>query len=397
MEERSQQVPAELREPGRLAQALSQACDELERIATAWRRAEARLQAASERLAGSEAAARSASAAADRARQMAREARAAFEEQLRGTGLGDEATFLAACLEPEELLALEETIQRHGSELGAALERRERAEAACAKGSPPASLDLLQRDLARLKDDLTSRLVKRGELEARIQRVEAYLQELVRLGRSSATQDQRFQLLGQIAEVAGGNNAYRISFQRYVLAALLDDVLTAASRRLRVMSRGRYDLQRTRERTDLRRSGGLDLLVFDSHTGSERPVSTLSGGESFLAALSLALGLADTVQAYAGGVKLETIFIDEGFGSLDPESFELAFRALMDLRGAGGWSASSRTCPSSRSSSTSASRSSRGWTGAPRGLNRRAVYTTSQGGEVGRARPLMAQPSAQPR
>jgi exonuclease SbcC len=82
----------------------------------------------------------------------------------------------------------------------------------------------------------------------------------------------------------------------------------------------------------MRSAGGLDLLVSDDHTGTTRPVATLSGGESFLASLSLALGLADVVQAYAGGIKLDTMFIDEGFGSLDPESLDLAFRTFADLQ-----------------------------------------------------------------
>jgi len=101
------------------------------------------------------------------------------------------------------------------------------------------------------------------------------------------------------------------------------------------MSGQRFSLNRVASGGDKRMAHGLDLEVWDEYTGTARPVSTLSGGESFLASLSLALGLADVVQSYSGGVNLDTIFIDEGFGSLDPEALDLAFQALLDLQASG--------------------------------------------------------------
>jgi predicted nucleic acid-binding protein len=117
-----------------------------------------------------------------------------------------------------------------------------------------------------------------------------------------------------------------------VLAALLDNVLITASERLKLMRKNRFHLQRTAVCSDLRAVVGLDLEVYDTYTGTTRPVNTLSGGESLLA--SLALGLADAVHAYAGGIHFDTIFEDEGFGSLDPEAplpFFLARAGLLDF------------------------------------------------------------------
>ena len=100
-----------------------------------------------------------------------------------------------------------------------------------------------------------------------------------------------------------------VNFERFVLGALLDEVTESANRRLQQMSRRRYLLQRARERADARKNSGLDMEVFDNYTGCSRAANTLSGGETFLASLSLALGLADVVQAYAGGIHLDTMFI----------------------------------------------------------------------------------------
>ncbi|WML31631.1 SbcC/MukB-like Walker B domain-containing protein [Neobacillus sp. OS1-32] len=147
--------------------------------------------------------------------------------------------------------------------------------------------------------------------------------------------EERYKLIGHLYEITKGQNIFRITFERYVLAAFLDDILREANVRLRKMTSGRFQLLRKTDRAKGNAQSGLDLLVFDQYTGQERHVKTLSGGESFKASLSLALGLADVVQNYAGGVSLETMFIDEGFGTLDPESLDQAIEALLDIQNGG--------------------------------------------------------------
>lgn len=147
--------------------------------------------------------------------------------------------------------------------------------------------------------------------------------------------EDEYAVVGTLADVANGQTGNKISLQRFVLSVLLDDVLLAASERLQLMSKGRYRLLRKEDRAKGNKASGLELEVEDAYTAKVRPVATLSGGESFMAALSMALGLSDVVQAYAGGIKLDTLFIDEGFGSLDQDSLELAIRTLIDLQSAG--------------------------------------------------------------
>ena len=151
----------------------------------------------------------------------------------------------------------------------------------------------------------------------------------------NATLEAQYKVIGTLSEVANGQTGNKISLQRFVLSVLLDDVLIQASQRLTLMSKGRYQLVRKEDRSKGNKASGLELEVEDGYTGKTRSVATLSGGESFLAALSLALGLSDVVQSYSGGIKLDTLFIDEGFGSLDPESLDLAVRTLVDLQASG--------------------------------------------------------------
>ncbi|MGN1400628.1 MAG: AAA family ATPase [Bacillus sp. (in: firmicutes)] len=146
---------------------------------------------------------------------------------------------------------------------------------------------------------------------------------------------KQYENVGHLAELTKGQNTFRITFERFVLAAFLDDILDAANERLKKMTSGRYQLLRKADPTRKNIQSGLELTVFDQFTGSERHVKTLSGGESFKASLALALGLASVVQQNAGGISLETMFIDEGFGTLDPESLDQAVEALFEIQSGG--------------------------------------------------------------
>jgi len=149
------------------------------------------------------------------------------------------------------------------------------------------------------------------------------------------TLEDKFTIVGELAKVAKGDNSQRITFERYVLAAYFDEIIIAAILRLDKMTGSRYLLKRKQDKSKGRAQQGLELEVFDNYTGKSRHVRTLSGGEGFKASLALALGLADVVQSYSGGISLDTLFVDEGFGSLDTESLDSAIQCLVDIQKSG--------------------------------------------------------------
>ena len=145
--------------------------------------------------------------------------------------------------------------------------------------------------------------------------------------------DEKWQWLRALSDTANGSltGKARVMLETYVQMAYFDRILRRASLHLMRMSSGQYDLKRREEAGDLRTRSGLELNVVDHYNGTERSVRSLSGGESFLAALSLSLGLSEELQAAAGGVQLDCMFVDEGFGTLDEDTLRQVMRALQSL------------------------------------------------------------------
>jgi exonuclease SbcC len=225
-------------------------------------------------------------------------------------------------------------LENYDKEIKSLNDRLKRA-AENAKNAEDIDLAALEGALKAAEANYNEELKLSGEMESANKKRGAHLADLQKLDAAMADFAARYGVIGHLAEIANGKNDFGVTFQRYVLGNLLDEVADAASERLKMMSRGRYLLQRTDERRRKNAQSGLELEIFDYYTGVARAVNTLSGGESFLASLSLSLGLADVVQNYAGGIKLDTIFIDEGFGTLDAESLDMALKTLIDLQSGG--------------------------------------------------------------
>lgn len=162
------------------------------------------------------------------------------------------------------------------------------------------------------------------------------LDDIINKHQKIKTYEDENKIIDNLSKVAnadkGSGNTNNISFERYVLAKFLEDILKASNQRLLKMTSSRYELEIQCEVENKTKKGGLDLDVLDHFTGKKRSVKTLSGGESFKASLAMALGLSDIIKSYAGGISLDTIFIDEGFGTLDPESLDSAISTLIELK-----------------------------------------------------------------
>lgn len=193
----------------------------------------------------------------------------------------------------------------------------------------------LDQERSRLEEERRKSAADQLALRGRIQRNRQGKAALRRLLQQAKEQREEHSRLSLLADTANGSlqGKKRLPFEQYLQAAYFDQILDAANRRFGTLSSGQFRLVRSQSGADGRSLTGLELNVMDLYTGRERSVKTLSGGESFLASLSLALGLSDVVQAASGGVRLDAMFVDEGFGSLDETALNQAIQVLSQLAG----------------------------------------------------------------
>jgi exonuclease SbcC len=331
---REAEVPEALRAQGALESAIERARSAVAALDRSLKVARENAKAAGEHLAGARKSEQAKREAAERATRTSAEARAAFDAARAAAGFQNVDDYRAAVRSDDQIVSIERLIAMFQSDFAAAEDRLKRARDK-AEGIRQPDVAALEAAYKQASEWLETCLAQIADLTNKIKQARKQLEALDAVLAESERLEKRHRTVARIAEAANGRNIARVNFQRFVQATLLDRVLEAATERLRTMSRGRYELQRSAETLDRRASAGLDLEVFDANTGAARPVSTLSGGESFQASLALALFLAGVVQTHSGGLRLESIFIDEGFGSLDADALGLAMDTLRDLQQGG--------------------------------------------------------------
>lgn len=327
-------VPMELRGLERLEQEL-RASEQLKaKLEAAWKQAQENYRKANERMIEASASLRSSETQATEAEQQLAEAQERYLVALREGGFGTEEAYRSAKLsttEREQLKArLEQyrtacaAVEKRVAELTQRLHCKERQE--------------LSRLFLQLEEQ--ERIVEKQreaslEAEGRYKKGLKLQAELERIEQDWQQAEREYAQVKDLYDVVRGENEKKISFERFLQIEFLEQIIHAANERLHKMSGGQFYLVRSDRMEKRGRQSGLGFDVYDNYTGQFRDVKTLSGGEKFNASLCLALGMADVIQAYEGGISLETMFIDEGFGSLDEESLNKAIDTLIDLQQTG--------------------------------------------------------------
>jgi exonuclease SbcC len=280
----------------------------------------------------------------EQARTRTAGARQQLEQALPASGFESAAEACAALLAAPDAAVLEAAIRAGQDEAARVEELFAGEELALAARELEAEgpleddvLEQLQAAAALAGREARDAALGSGLAEKSVRTLGRITAEYAELAAAGSEPRERAALLNALADAArgAGDNTYRMSLNSYVLAARLEQVAAAASERLVGMSDGRYTLEHTDAKAARGAKSGLGLEVVDEWTGLRRDTSTLSGGESFMASLALALGLADVVQQESGGVDIETLFVDEGFGSLDEQALEQVMDALEGLRDGG--------------------------------------------------------------
>ena len=258
--------------------------------------------------------------------------RTAFEHALSGNGFADEAEFLG-CVVPEEVMEASQKIITEYREKVKSTEDQFRTASEDAKGKTRINLLELTEEVNAKADEVKKIRERQNNIQNRLKQNREIYRNIERQKsgyEKSRTSRAIYERLYTLTS-GGVGDAAKITLEQYIQAAGFDGIIAAANRRLNRMSNGQFELYRNSRDLGRKSNTFLDLEVLDNFTGHRRPVGNLSGGESFKASLSLALGLSDTVSTNKGGIQMDALFIDEGFGTLDRKSIDSALDILINL------------------------------------------------------------------
>lgn len=329
-----QKIPESLQELACLQASIKEASHRKEMLETKWKQAQERYRIASENAIKATSSLQYAQQKVTEAVERTAQAEQRFIRALSEAGFADEDVYRTAKLPEPERHRLKEELEQFASERAVAgaqlsaleeeLADKERVDLAELLAEVE-RLDAACKQARRQYEDALACCERARELQKQIEEAGQKFKEL----------DQERARIVDLYNMIRGENRHKISFERYLQIEFLEKIIHMANQRLYRLSNGQFQLRRSDRLEKRGRQSGLGLDVYDAYTGLTRDVKTLSGGEKFNASLCLALGMADVIQAYQGGISIETMFIDEGFGSLDDESLQKAIDTLIELQSSG--------------------------------------------------------------
>lgn len=256
----------------------------------------------------------------------------ALKMALREKGFQNQDAYRDSLLTREKQSEIQARIARHQQDMAAAIQLKDHLEAEL-EGKERQEETTLSEQTALAKtqrENLRQQMQQLGSLSDAVKETKDAIKDKMEILVQVETE---YGYVKDLESLASGRNSANLVFEQYVLAGYFDEILRAANLRFSKMTGGRYEMARMEEVGDARRKDSLEIEVMDYYTGKARPIKTLSGGESFKASLSLALGLSDVIQAMSGGIKVDVLFVDEGFGALDGESLDQACETMQSLVG----------------------------------------------------------------
>lgn len=327
-------IPEELRNLAALEEKIAETASSKSKLEQAWEAAQKMLHEAKEEETKAKTNLENALLQLKESSEKKAKAEQQFIEALQQAQFVDEAGYRQAKLTEGQQQQLKQEIDYyHNSVTSLTLQVKDLQ--AALKDKTKAEIEVLKSELDGLKAAYAHAQELLRKSEQYLEAVTTLREKIVEADETASQLEKRFYIVTDLYDVVRGQNSSKISFERYLQIEFLEQIIVAANERLKRLSNGQFILIRSKRQESRGKQSGLGLDVYDAYTGQTRDVKTLSGGEKFNASLCLALGMADVIQSFQGGVSIDTMFIDEGFGSLDEESLTKAIDTLIDLQQSG--------------------------------------------------------------
>ncbi|PKH10888.1 AAA family ATPase [Planomicrobium sp. MB-3u-38] len=327
-------IPEEMRSLAVLEQEIHQAITKRDDMEKAWAAAQELFQGAKERLASAAMALQHSKTTAEEMTAKRQKAEAEFKQALDKSEFETEDAYQRAKMRDSEMEEMKQQITRFNQDCHT-LQQQISELTELLAGRKNEDLSLAEAELEQLKADYEQALSELNHSKDCCAKGEVLIEQITGAVEGAAEAEAEWNRVADLHDMIRGQNSLKISFERYLQIEYLEQIIQAANERLRNLSNGQFYLIRSDRQEARGKQSGLGLDVYDSYTGQTRDVKTLSGGEKFNASLCLALGMADVIQSFQGNVSIDTMFIDEGFGSLDEESLNKSIETLIDLQRSG--------------------------------------------------------------